>query len=102
MPPSNERKQAAEAYISLGNVSSDRINEQYFRQALYYLRRANEIPGYTLCTALQQYVPSLPFLDTCKFATGPADVSEKGISMTLGASFSEVGVCCFRAFVCAF
>ncbi|KAF2270382.1 hypothetical protein CC78DRAFT_573656 [Lojkania enalia] len=45
---------AAEAYMSLGNVSSARANEQYFRQALEYLRSASLITDYTLPSPLQQ------------------------------------------------
>ncbi|KAF2739116.1 hypothetical protein EJ04DRAFT_427519 [Polyplosphaeria fusca] len=45
---------AAEAYMSLGNVSSVRINEQYFHEALGYLRAAAEIQDYTLPNHLQQ------------------------------------------------
>lgn len=40
--------------MSLGNVSSTRINEQYFHEALVCLRRANEIPEYRLSPHLQQ------------------------------------------------
>ncbi|KAF2187838.1 hypothetical protein K469DRAFT_568615 [Zopfia rhizophila CBS 207.26] len=45
---------AAEAFMSLGNVSSIRVNEQYFHEALAYLRAAGEIPGYGLPAHLQQ------------------------------------------------
>ncbi|KAK3111947.1 hypothetical protein LTR53_012298 [Teratosphaeriaceae sp. CCFEE 6253] len=45
---------AAEAYMSLGNASSPRTNEQYFRRALQLLRAATEIPDYTLGRYLQQ------------------------------------------------
>ncbi|KAK4920816.1 hypothetical protein LTR49_011719 [Elasticomyces elasticus] len=38
----------AEAYMSLGNASSPRTNEQYFRRALQLLRAATTIQGYTL------------------------------------------------------
>ncbi|KAF1951924.1 hypothetical protein CC80DRAFT_423781 [Byssothecium circinans] len=48
---------AAEAYMSLGNVSSARINEPYYHQALSYLRKASEASDYSLPTHLQQYVP---------------------------------------------
>ena len=44
---------AAEAFMSLGNVSSPRMNGQYFQQALAYLRTANELPGYVLPLHLQ-------------------------------------------------
>jgi hypothetical protein len=50
-------EQAAEAYMSLGNVSYSSVNERYFRQALLYLRRATQISGYTLSPYLQQFVP---------------------------------------------
>ena len=46
--------QAAEAYMSLGNASSPRTNEQQFRRALQLLRAATAIPGYTLGRYLQQ------------------------------------------------
>ena len=42
--------------MSLGNVSYSYVNEQYFRQALLYLRRASEVPRYTLSPFLQRYV----------------------------------------------
>lgn len=47
---------AAEGYMSLGNVSSMRINDRYFHQALAYLRLAENLPDYTLPTHLQQYL----------------------------------------------
>ncbi|KAK3635786.1 hypothetical protein LTR56_014492 [Elasticomyces elasticus] len=46
----------AEAYMSLGNASSPRTNEQYFRRALQLLRAATTIQGYTLSRYLQQYL----------------------------------------------
>ncbi|KAK3054345.1 hypothetical protein LTR09_004613 [Extremus antarcticus] len=46
----------AEAYMSLGNASSPRTNEQYFRRALQLLRAASELEGYTLSRYLQQYL----------------------------------------------
>ena len=42
--------------MSLGNVSSTRVNGHHFHEALAYLRRASEIPDYELPTHLQQYV----------------------------------------------
>lgn len=48
------RLQAAEAYMSLGNTSSPRTNERYFRRALQLLLAATSIPGYTLSRYLQQ------------------------------------------------
>lgn len=47
--------EAAEAYMSLGNVSYTRINTDYFRQAIMYLRRASRIPGFPLPAHLQRY-----------------------------------------------
>lgn len=47
---------AAESYMSLGNVSYSYVNEQYFRQALMYLQRASEIPGYALSPYLRSYL----------------------------------------------
>ncbi|EME38334.1 hypothetical protein DOTSEDRAFT_140392 [Dothistroma septosporum NZE10] len=44
----------AEAYMSIGNASSPRVNEQYFRRALQLLRAATEIEGYSLSTHLKQ------------------------------------------------
>ncbi|KAF2154665.1 hypothetical protein K461DRAFT_266055 [Myriangium duriaei CBS 260.36] len=44
---------AAEAYISLGNTSSPRVNQRYYRRAIHLLRRALEL-GYTLGSSLQQ------------------------------------------------
>ncbi|KAF2806923.1 uncharacterized protein BDZ99DRAFT_393927 [Mytilinidion resinicola] len=45
---------AAEAYMSLGNVSYARVNERYFREALRYLRLADNVPDYTLPVHLRQ------------------------------------------------
>jgi hypothetical protein len=42
--------------MSLGNVSSARVNRQHFHEALEYLRKASEIPEYELPLHLQQYV----------------------------------------------
>jgi hypothetical protein len=50
----DNRAQAAEAYMSLGNVSYTPSNEQYFRQALMYLHRASQIHGYTLSPYLRR------------------------------------------------
>lgn len=44
--------------MSLGNVSSPRVNEQYFHEALGYLRAASEMQGYSLPAHLQQYAKS--------------------------------------------
>jgi hypothetical protein len=46
--------QAAEANMSLGNVTSSRINDRYYRQAMAYLREASQIPGYCLPAHLAQ------------------------------------------------
>jgi hypothetical protein len=40
--------------MSLGNVSYSPANERLFRQALIYLRRASQIPGYSLTPYLQR------------------------------------------------
>ncbi|KAK3675683.1 hypothetical protein LTR78_004324 [Recurvomyces mirabilis] len=54
----------AEAYMSLGNVSSPRINQTHFARALQLLRAAAAIQGYTLSRYLQQYVD---MSRVCKF-----------------------------------
>jgi hypothetical protein len=46
--------QAAEANMSLGNVTSSRINDRYYRQAMAYLREASQMPGYQLPAHLAQ------------------------------------------------
>ncbi|RVX65836.1 hypothetical protein B0A52_10293 [Exophiala mesophila] len=48
--------EAAEANMSLGNVSSSHGNERYFHAAIRYLRRASDIPGYVLSPYLQSYL----------------------------------------------
>lgn len=40
--------------MSLGNVSSPRVNRHYFHDALVYLRTACEMPDYDLPLHLQQ------------------------------------------------
>lgn len=40
--------QAAEAYMSLGNVSYSRVGEGIFENAVLFLRAASQIPGYSL------------------------------------------------------
>ncbi|CAO2656589.1 Nn.00g053920.m01.CDS01 [Neocucurbitaria sp. VM-36] len=47
---------AAEAYMSLGNVTSSRANNRYFQQAMAYLRATMEDPNYSLPTHLEQYL----------------------------------------------
>ncbi|KAF2874814.1 hypothetical protein BDV95DRAFT_299434 [Massariosphaeria phaeospora] len=47
---------AAEAYMSLGNVTSSRSNNQHFQAALAYLRRATQIHGFSLPEHMQQYL----------------------------------------------
>ncbi|KAL1633644.1 hypothetical protein SLS56_002792 [Neofusicoccum ribis] len=49
-------EKAAEAYMSLGNVSYSRNSQQYFSQALRYLRMTSGISGYQLPEHLQQYL----------------------------------------------
>ncbi|KAM3419854.1 hypothetical protein BST61_g3183 [Cercospora zeina] len=46
----------AEAYMSLGNVSSPRSNQQQFTRALQLLRAADSIEGYRLNHYLEQYL----------------------------------------------
>lgn len=60
--PANTGK-TAEAYMSLGNVTSPRSNQHHFTRALQLLRAANSIEGYQLNRYLQQYV--LFFHDLC-------------------------------------
>ncbi|KIW25355.1 uncharacterized protein PV07_08540 [Cladophialophora immunda] len=48
--------EAAEANMSLGNVSYSHQNEQYFHRAIRYLRRASQIPGFRLSAYLQSYL----------------------------------------------
>lgn len=48
--------QAAETCMCLGNVSSTKVGEAYFRDALLYLQEASKIPNYTLSSHFQQYV----------------------------------------------
>jgi len=50
--------QAAEASMSLGNVSYSHSNEQHFHRAIRYLRRASQLPGYRLSVYLQGLVLS--------------------------------------------
>jgi hypothetical protein len=40
--------------MSLGNVSSPRVNEQYYREALEYLQAATDMADYTLPLHLEQ------------------------------------------------
>ncbi|RDW78146.1 hypothetical protein BP5796_05998 [Coleophoma crateriformis] len=47
---------AAEAQMSLGNVTGSPRDERYFSQAIRYLRRAEAIPNYTLSIYLQNYL----------------------------------------------
>ncbi|KAK8243706.1 hypothetical protein HDK77DRAFT_7439 [Phyllosticta capitalensis] len=49
-------EKAAEAYMSLGNVTYSRHNRRYFTQAIFYLRTAAGLPGYRLPEHLQQYL----------------------------------------------
>ncbi|KAK7527883.1 uncharacterized protein IWZ02DRAFT_139260 [Phyllosticta citriasiana] len=49
-------EKAAEAYMSLGNVTYSRHNRQYFVQAISYLRTATNLPGHRLPEHLQQYL----------------------------------------------
>ncbi|QDS68115.1 hypothetical protein FKW77_010199 [Venturia effusa] len=47
---------AAEAYMSIGNVSSSRTNHEHFCRAIQYLRTASGIPGFPLPAYLQSYL----------------------------------------------
>ncbi|KAI6811353.1 hypothetical protein KC367_g4165 [Hortaea werneckii] len=53
---------AAEAYLSLGKVSSPRINERYFRRALQLLGAAAAIRGFTLSPDLQSFLDEYQWL----------------------------------------
>jgi tetratricopeptide (TPR) repeat protein len=62
--PSGELlSEAAEANMSLGNVSYSHQNEQYFQRAIRYLRRAAQIPGFRLSSYLQRCGHHSPPLD---------------------------------------
>ncbi|KAF1936210.1 hypothetical protein EJ02DRAFT_359621 [Clathrospora elynae] len=45
---------AAEAFMSLGNVTSSRVNDRYYHQAMSYLRAAAEHPNHSLPRHLEQ------------------------------------------------
>ncbi|KAL6159530.1 hypothetical protein ACJBU6_01968 [Exserohilum turcicum] len=45
---------AAEAFMSLGNVTSPRVHTRYFRHAMAHLRSATDLDGYALPVHLQQ------------------------------------------------
>lgn len=47
---------AAESFMSMGNASSPRVNEPYFRRAVQLLRAANNVEGFTLPSHLQHYL----------------------------------------------
>ncbi|KAM3085066.1 hypothetical protein ACMFMG_003502 [Clarireedia jacksonii] len=47
---------AAEAHMSLGNVSASPADERCFTEAIRYLRRAAALPGYQLSIYLEQYL----------------------------------------------
>jgi hypothetical protein len=40
--------------MSIGNVTSSRVNDRYYRQAMAYLQAAAELPEYTLPKHLEQ------------------------------------------------
>ena len=50
------RTQAAEAQMSLGNVTASPSDERHFAEAIRYLRRAEAVPGYSLSIYMQQYL----------------------------------------------
>jgi hypothetical protein len=47
---------AAEAFMSLGNVTSPRVQDDYFRQAILHLQAAKELDSHSLPLHMQQYV----------------------------------------------
>ncbi|OWY43582.1 proliferating cell nuclear antigen [Alternaria alternata] len=47
---------AAEAFMSLGNITSVMANGRYFQQAIAYLRAARDTPNYFLSPHLEQYL----------------------------------------------
>ncbi|KAG9188118.1 hypothetical protein G6011_02041 [Alternaria panax] len=47
---------AAEAFMSLGNITSVMVNGRYFQQAIAYLRAARDTPNYFLSPHLEQYL----------------------------------------------
>ena len=51
--------QAAEAHMSLGNVSYSHSNEQYFQQAIRFLQTASRVMGFQLSPYLQRCARSL-------------------------------------------
>lgn len=57
--------------MSLGNVSSARVNQRYFQRAIQLLRAASNVPGYSLTLYLQQWVFSLTYrkdqTDNCRY-----------------------------------
>lgn len=54
--------QAAESYMSLANVTSHRLNDQLFSQAIAYLQEASDMQDYALPEHLEQY-DHHPYLD---------------------------------------
>lgn len=50
--------QAAEANMSMGNVTPFRVNDQYYRQAMVHLREAAQLSDYALPVHLKQCVHS--------------------------------------------
>jgi hypothetical protein len=63
--------QAAEAHMSMGNVTASRTNDRYYQQAMIYLREAADMDDYSLPAHLEQCVSSFgttPGLaDTCRY-----------------------------------
>jgi hypothetical protein len=56
LPPVLTSLQAAEAHMSMGNVTAARINDRYYQQAMVYLREAAQMDNYSLPAHLEQYV----------------------------------------------
>jgi hypothetical protein len=42
--------------MSMGNVTASKINDQYYQQAMIYLREASQTDSYSLPTHLEQWV----------------------------------------------
>lgn len=65
--------------MSLGNVTSARVHDRYFQQAMAYLREAAEMPDYSLPPHLEQHV-------TLQAQVMTRMLINAGISMSMGHS----------------
>ncbi|KAI9803972.1 MAG: hypothetical protein M1833_000253 [Piccolia ochrophora] len=91
---------AAEAYLSLGNVSTPNEGIEYFGQAVRYLRRARQIPRYPLPPHLQQLVPhASTFLDPVDAFVVDFCMTMEGMSTEPGFSDSRFWQVCGFVFV---